>query len=139
MTDTPPTPNTDPEAVAAARRAAQYGLSMGKDRHEIVTQVIERLHWPREDAEVMVDSMIDTRRTALDQQQIQRDENLEIQIGDWNLEMIVGVVSFVGGILVTLGTFFSAVHAGGGTYTVAFGAIIGGAILFLRGTNRMNH
>ncbi|MDB5311984.1 MAG: hypothetical protein JWO38_6186 [Gemmataceae bacterium] len=42
----------------------------------------------------------------------------------------------VGGIVVTVGSFLAAATAGGGTYVVAWGAIVFGGIQFLRGMMR---
>jgi hypothetical protein len=50
--------------------------------------------------------------------------------------MIFGGLWCVGGILVTAVTFAGAAGAGGGTYVVAWGAILFGAIQFFRGMSQ---
>jgi hypothetical protein len=50
--------------------------------------------------------------------------------------MLYGALWFIGGLLVTLATFSFAQGSGGGTYVVAWGAMIGGAIQFFRGVSQ---
>lgn len=47
--------------------------------------------------------------------------------------MLYGALWCIGGIMVTTATYSSAVAHGGGTYFVAWGAILFGAIQFLQG------
>lgn len=49
-------------------------------------------------------------------------------------DMIFGALWFFGGIIVTVATFSAA--SNGGTYVVAWGAIIFGAIQFFRGVSK---
>lgn len=48
-------------------------------------------------------------------------------------KMMWGAGIFIVGLVITIGTFAFASANGGGTYVVAFGAIIAGAVQFLRG------
>jgi hypothetical protein len=49
-------------------------------------------------------------------------------------DMVVGAIWCIGGILVTALTYgAAATNPGGGQYVIAYGAIIFGAIQFLRG------
>ena len=50
--------------------------------------------------------------------------------------MLYGALWFIGGTVVTLGTLAAA--SGGGTYVIAWGAIIFGAIQFFRGLSQYN-
>lgn len=50
--------------------------------------------------------------------------------------MLYGALWFIGGLLVTAATFSFAQGAGGGTYVVAWGAMLGGAIQFFRGLSQ---
>ncbi|MBL8796586.1 MAG: hypothetical protein JNM56_21980 [Planctomycetia bacterium] len=50
--------------------------------------------------------------------------------------MLYGALWFIGGLLVTAATFSFATGAGGGTYVVAWGAMLGGAIQFFRGLSQ---
>ena len=50
--------------------------------------------------------------------------------------MLFGTLWFIGGTVVTIGTFAMAVRAGGGTYLIAWGAVVFGAIQFFRGLNQ---
>lgn len=50
--------------------------------------------------------------------------------------MAMGALWFIGGLLVTLATYSSA--QGGGTYVIAYGAIIAGAIQFLIGAVQLS-
>ncbi|HTX89994.1 MAG TPA: SH3 domain-containing protein [Anaerolineales bacterium] len=47
--------------------------------------------------------------------------------------MVYGALWFIGGIIVTVGTYSAAAASGGGTYFVTWGAIIFGAIQFIQG------
>jgi hypothetical protein len=51
-------------------------------------------------------------------------------------DLVVGGLWFLGGIIVTVVTY-SAASSGGGTYVVAYGAIIFGAVQFVRGLMRL--
>ena len=51
-------------------------------------------------------------------------------------DMTVGGLWFFGGIIVTAGTYMAA--ANGGTYIIAWGAILWGGIRFFRGLSRRN-
>ena len=48
-------------------------------------------------------------------------------------QILVGLVFLVLGLAVTIGTYRSVVAEGGGTYLIAYGPIIFGAVSFLRG------
>jgi hypothetical protein len=50
-----------------------------------------------------------------------------------NRKMVVGLALLLGGIAVTALTYQSAAASGGGSYVVAYGPIIFGAIHFVRG------
>ncbi len=50
--------------------------------------------------------------------------------------MLFGALWCVGGIVVTAATFAAASNSGGGSYVVAWGAIVFGAIQFFRGLSQ---
>ncbi len=52
--------------------------------------------------------------------------------------MAIGGIICVVGIVITIGTFSAATQAGGGTYTIAWGAIVFGFIQFMRGLMQTN-
>lgn len=53
--------------------------------------------------------------------------------GAGNKNMLYGALWCVGGLVVTVWTYSAAASSGGGTYVVAWGAILFGAIQFFRG------
>lgn len=55
----------------------------------------------------------------------------DVKAGAVNTRMLVGAIFFIGGIIVTVVTYSNAIP--GGTYIVAWGAILFGAIQFFRG------
>ncbi len=57
------------------------------------------------------------------------------QLGRRN--MLFGGMWFVGGLIVTLGTM-AMVSEGGGRFVIAWGAVIWGAIQFIRGKTQVN-
>lgn len=61
------------------------------------------------------------------------DESSEIseELSDGKRNMVVGGLWCLGGIAVTIGTY--ALASGGGTYTVAWGAILFGLFQFIKG------
>lgn len=140
----PPTePELDPETIASARRTAQYNISMGKDQETVIAQVMQKHGLSREVVEPMVEEMIGEREFATYMQQRQQQTQTSgppAHYGspDWNTEMIIGALAFVVGMLITVGSFVAAVHAGGGQYVMSFGLIFGGAATFLFGIYKMN-
>jgi hypothetical protein len=73
-------------------------------------------------------------QSALDSQHRDQDQ-IDISTGGggtgWNGNMITGAIVCLLGIVITVGSFMAA--QGGGTYFLAYGAIIWGAIQFFRG------
>ncbi|MGZ6267647.1 MAG: hypothetical protein ACXWNR_03685 [Candidatus Limnocylindrales bacterium] len=51
-------------------------------------------------------------------------------------DMVIGGLICAGGVVVTLATYNAAASSGGGSYIIAWGAIVFGGLRFLRGLAR---
>jgi hypothetical protein len=100
----------------AADLMVKKGMSSVETKKALITQGLDN-----ESATIVVDNL---------EQQIKKAKK-----GRGSKDMLFGALWLFGGIIVTTVTYSSA-SSGGGRYVVAYGAIIFGAIQFIRGIAR---
>ena len=101
-------------------------LHQNVDRNEIVTSMVKDHEWPKDQAEQFVASV----QTAILQYEHSPEGRAEMA-NKYIRHMIFGALWTIGGTVITIATFQAA--AGGGTYVVAWGAILFGIFDFCRG------
>lgn len=111
-------PATDQEAVVRAvyQHAADM-MRQGKNRHKIIESLTQK-GLDQESANVVVTNLENVRK-----------QHAKSGAGR---DMAIGALICAVGVVITIVTY-SAASAGGGRYVVAYGAIVVGAIQFLRG------
>ncbi len=97
-------------------------------------QIINQRRPSEEVADMLVQKGLD-RTTAYSIEQSMNTQNDDGKKERARKDMIYGGLWFFGGIIVTLVTYSSA--SGGGSYVVAWGAILFGGIQFFRGVANM--
>jgi len=107
---------TDEEVVQAIYQFAAEQMAKGVSDDQVESLLMAK-GLDRESASIVVSNLADHR------------ENARAKAGQ--RDMVVGGLWCAGGLAVTFFTFQAA--AGGGTYVVAWGAILFGAIQFFRG------
>src|SRR5579884_2844128 len=118
MTDTPAAEPTTEQVVEAVYRYAAQQLHAGVAPATVEKALVEQ-GLSAEAAGIVVQNT----RDAL--------ANAKSSAGQKN--MLYGALWCIGGIVVTVGTYGAAASSGGGSYVVAWGAIIFGAVQFFRG------
>ena len=107
------------EAIANA-------LAEGKSKRAIVEELIEH-GWPEGSANQFVN---DIEQTVV----VFKNSPEGRQLADaYARHMTYGILWIVGGTIVTVATYQAAFASGGGTYIIAWGAILFGIIDFFRG------
>jgi hypothetical protein len=109
---------SEEEIVQAVYSFAATQMQSGASNQQIVAMLIDKGLGP--DAAATVVKNLGRMRTAA-----------VAAAGKKN--MAYGALWCIGGIVVTAATYGAAASAGGGTYVVAWGAIVFGAIQFIRG------
>ncbi len=99
------------------RRYVTDSANRGRVRESIIEDLVRTQGLSEDSATEITDSVLDAPR--------------ESRSNDGGRDMIMGAIICFIGILITIGTASAA--RSGGTYVVAYGAIIVGAIQFLRG------
>lgn len=112
-------------AVDALAEAIAKELSEGKSKKKIVNKLV-RQGWAREAASQFVAGV----ELAVEEYK-NSPEGRRAMAEQYKRRMLYGILWAVGGIVVTLATYSAA--SSGGTYIIAWGAILWGAIDFLRG------
>ncbi len=102
---------------AAVMQIAQE-MRLNVPRTRIVEGLVQRMNMSQFDAERLVSQVYDLRKRA------RKNAGLR--------DMLIGAVICIIGTVITVATL-SAARSGGGTYVVAYGAILFGAFQFLRG------
>ena len=125
--DTPAPPAQLSADTQAIIRDVALRLAKGK-KPDVVTAELVKEGWNRPDAESFVAQVMqarDTYRASPEGRAARRSAAVK--------NTAIGGVIMLIGLAVTLGTYYSAAHSGGGRYTVAWGAVIFGGIQFVRG------
>ena len=107
---------TDEEVVQAVYEHAASMMMDGKSRRQIEEDLMDK-GLDQESASVVVTNLKEMKKEA--------------EAGQGTGNMIFGALWCVGGIAVTAATYSAA--EGGGTYVVAWGAIVFGAVQFFIG------
>jgi hypothetical protein len=110
--------NVPDELIAYAAELMQRGEPLYKIEEQLVRQGLSE-----ESASAVITQLAGLRSTA---------EEAEAR-----KNMNQGAVWFLGGVVVTIATY--ALASGGGTYVVAWGAIIFGGIQFVRGYTKLQN
>lgn len=124
-------------AVAALVGHAVHQLESGRSPVEVEREFVER-GFNHEVSRTLVQRALQLRyerapggpQSAPRFARVQEQE----QESDGHTDMAVGALICIGGIIITAATYSAA--SGGGTYVVAWGAIIFGAIRFFKGLAR---
>ena len=109
------------QVVQQIYRYAADMMRQGRSRSEIVKE-LESKGLQRNDAQTVYERLSAARDEALEK--AHRDAALQ--------KMAWGALIFIVGVVITFGTY-SAVAKTGGSYTVAYGAILVGGFRFLQG------
>ncbi len=109
---------TQNEAVQAIYQYAAGLVKSGMSRSQVENKLLEK-GLDRASASIVVKKLFELRSNAYQ------------EAGKKN--MLYGAVWCILGIVITAGTLFFAASKGGGSYVVAWGAIIFGAIQFFKG------
>lgn len=112
MSDEP----TEDEVIQAVYEHAANLLMEGKSRHQIEADLMDK-GLDQESASVVVTNLKNMKKEA--------------EAGQGSKNMLFGALWCIGGIVVTAATYSAA--SGGGTYVVAWGAIVFGAVQFFIG------
>ena len=112
-------------AIDELYRGVAKGLAEGRSKQEVVTELVSQ-GMDKHDAGQVVDNV----QQGLNQYR-QSPEARAIMAGKYVRHMLFGALWLIGGAIVTLLTYNAA--GPGGTYIVAWGAIVFGAIDFLWG------
>jgi hypothetical protein len=114
--------------VEATARSVLSRVARGENPDKII-QGLQKTGWPPDQAYTLV------QQAQIQWQQLQlQPEFREQMAGKYKRRMVYGVLWTVGGTVVTVGTLLSAAsRSGGGTYFIAWGAIIFGIVDFIRG------
>ena len=110
-----------------------HALDNGSSKKELRTQLIA-FGYTAGDAEQTVEDVDEWRRRNPVAQQ---PTHAPISSGSGNTNMIVGGLVCLLGLAITIGTFMASAD-GGGRFTIAYGAVIFGAIQFFRGLSQSN-
>jgi hypothetical protein len=98
-------------------------------------QLVNEKKSPEETKKLLVENGLDEESANVVITKLQ-EEIITAKKDNGHKDMLVGALWCVGGIVVTAVTYSAA--SGGGTYVVAYGAIIFGAIQFFRGLINSN-
>ena len=107
---------TEEEVVQAVYKHAANMMMGGKSRHQIVEDLMEK-GLDAETASAVVTNLKQMKKEA--------------EAGRGKKNMLFGALWCIGGTVVTVATYSAA--EGGGTYVVAWGAILFGAVQFIIG------
>ncbi len=108
---------TQNEAIQAVYQYAAGLVKSGMSASQVEGKLMEK-GLDRASASIVVKKLFELRSKAVDEAA--------------KKNMLYGALWCIGGIVVTIATY-SAAASGGGTYVVAWGAIIFGGIQFIRG------
>ena len=125
-----PTPHEQRAQMVAEAAARDVLARVAKGENpEKITQGLQKTSWPPDQAYSLV------QQAQVKWQQLQMDPDFrQAMAAKYKRHMIYGILWAVGGTAVTVGTLLSASSkSGGGTYFIAWGAIIFGIIDFVRG------
>lgn len=101
-------------------------LAGGADREQIVRELIKQ-NWPKESALQFVESVEEELRRYKES-----PEGKKELAEQYARHMLYGLLWAAGGTIVTIGSY-TTVSESGGTYVIAYGAILYGIIDFFRG------
>jgi hypothetical protein len=136
----PPGPADDPGArqdMPAAYSYAAKLLESGSSPADVRRRLLE-MGWDEKTASLCVVELLQAREGKVEEASGSRRQSVALskqesqtlrEIGQKN--MLYGALWFLGGLVVTLLTFTAA--QGGGRYVIAWGAVVFGAIQFMRG------
>jgi hypothetical protein len=110
------------EVAQAALRFAATQMASGESNHAVHSALVAN-GLDKESATTVVTNVAEMRSEAI------RERGRK--------NMLYGLLWLIGGTVVTVGTYAAA--SGGGTYVVAWGAIVVGAIKWLRGLSQSTH
>ena len=113
------------KAIEELSEAVASELGEGKSREKIVKELVKQ-DWPEESAIEFVNNIEQAITEYKDS-----PEGREVLARKYARHMLYGILWFVGGTIVTVVTYEAA--SGGGTYFIAWGAILFGIIDFFRG------
>jgi hypothetical protein len=113
------------KAIESLSKAVAKELAEGKNKGKIVRS-LEKQGWPRESAVQLVGNV---ERAA--EEYKRSPEGRRAMAEKYKRHMLYGILWAVGGIIVTAITYNTA--SPGGTYIIAWGAILFGIVDFLRG------
>jgi hypothetical protein len=113
----------DPRQAAERTAEAAYGLAAEQMRRGACRSEIQR---------GLTERGLSAKASAAVVRDLERVE-AAAQRAEGQTAMLTGALWCLGGIAVTAATFQAATAAGGGKYVIAWGAILFGAIQFVRG------
>jgi hypothetical protein len=114
------------ESIKKISKAIATQLSHGVKKETIVKQLVKQ-----NISEEVAISLVESVERAINQYK-ESPEGQAVMSKKYGRQMLYGVLWAVGGTLVTIFTY-SAASSGGGTYVIAWGAIIFGIVDFIRG------
>ena len=132
----------DPDGLArtATRRRLYIYVNECFDNGSTKSEVLKQLlvyGYDQDQAETIVDDAARWRYKHSDISRPSHNSNAIAEGGGRNANMWIGGAICVIGIVVTVGSCMAA-GEGGGRYTIAYGAVIWGAIQFFRGMSQSN-